>query len=84
MKTDMFCRTCGTKLALSKSQPDEYTVILDELTVLVEDVTKNIKTELLGQVSEIEEGIKKNGWTKEKVYAEVDEIRTRLTSFVHN
>jgi uncharacterized membrane protein YvbJ len=83
-KADMFCRKCGTKIAKTKAKPDEYTAILDELTMLVEDVTKNIRTELLGQVSEIEVGIKKKGWTKDHFYAEVEEIRSRLKNFVHN
>ncbi len=80
----MFCRKCGTKLAKTKAKPDEYSAIVDELKQLVEDVTKNIKSELLGQVSEIEEGIKKNGWTRDQFYTEVEEIRLRLKNFVHN
>ncbi|GBE56989.1 MAG TPA: zinc ribbon domain-containing protein [Euryarchaeota archaeon] len=83
-EADIFCRKCGTKLAKTKATPDEYTVILDELTGLVEDVTKNIRSELISQVSEIEEGIKKNGWTKQRFYAEVEEIRSRLNDFVHD
>lgn len=82
-KRDVFCRKCGSKIIIKLATSDDKTKgTVSELEGLVDEAARGIKKELLEQVLEIEDGLKKGDISLDEFDSEAEEIRDRLQNFI--
>jgi hypothetical protein len=81
-KKDVFCRKCGAKLDEKKAVETLVGSTLVDLRNLVDEAAREIKKELIGQVNEIEEGVKTGRLTLEEFDSKADELKARLINFI--
>jgi uncharacterized membrane protein YvbJ len=81
-KQDVFCRKCGSKISIKPTVNDKIQGTVSELEGLVDEAARGIKKELLEQVFEIEDGLKKGNISQDEFDLEAEEIRDRLHNFI--
>lgn len=80
---DVFCRKCGSKIIIKQAAADDKIKgTVSELEGLVDEAARGIKKELLEQVFEIENGLKKGVISLDEFDSEAEEIKDRLHNFI--